>query len=217
MAAEKADSPEPEIPQDLSNEDRLNAAASAAEQAIAAQGMANKLRETAATFTDPKKREKMLTDAYNKEMEAHGNSKKARLLQSGAFQGSVGGAGIGGAVSAGVGTLVGTVVGTVTAIPVTGLGALAGAGVGAIHGPWIKLGNMVKSKNDNNDQKEVEVSPDDEDVVPNPEMLRQRADALAAERAEKGPDSGSAAKGEDVPKSPKKKPRKLKVRSGAQK
>ncbi|KAK7185857.1 hypothetical protein DPSP01_004237 [Paraphaeosphaeria sporulosa] len=215
MAAENADSPEPEIPQGLSDEDRLKEAASAAEQAIAAQGMANKLRETAATFTDPKKREKMLTDAYNKEMEAHGNSKKARLLQSGAFQGSIGGAGIGGAVSAGVGTLVGTVVGTVTAIPVTGLGALAGAGVGAIHGPWIKLGNMAKGKKDDGEQKEVEVSPDDEDVVPNPEVLRQRADALAADRAKQGADSGSTTKENGQP--PKKKPRKLEVRSGAQK
>lgn len=225
MAAEKADSahsPEPEIPQGLSNEDRLNEAAAAAEQAIAAQGMANKLRETAATFTDPKKREKMLMDAYNKEMEAHGNSKKARMLQSGAFQGSIGGAGIGGAVSAGVGTLVGTVVGTVTAIPVTGLGALAGAGVGAIHGPWIKLGNLAKGgkaagEKEGGDQQEVDVSPDDEDVVPNPEVLRQRADALAQERAKQGPDNAAAAQESDASKPPKKKPRKLEVRSGAQK
>ncbi|KAF2439338.1 hypothetical protein P171DRAFT_490046 [Karstenula rhodostoma CBS 690.94] len=220
MAAEKADSahsPEPEIPQGLSDEDRLKEAASAAERAIAAQGMANKLRQTAATFTDPKKREKMLMDAYDKEKEANGNSKKARLLQSGAFQGSLGGAGIGGAVSAGVGTLVGTVVGTVAAIPVTGLGALAGAGVGAIHGPWIKLGDLAKGmkadkkKDGDNDgeQQADEISPDDEDVVPNPEMLRQRADALAQERAKKGPDTGSAANGDDAPKPPKKKPRKL--------
>lgn len=212
MAAKNAASPEPDLPNDLSNQERLKQAASAAEQAIAAQGMANKLRETAATFTDPKKREKMLTDAYNKEKEAHGNSKKARLLQSGAFQGSIGGAGIGGAVSAGVGTLVGTVVGTVTAIPVTGLGALAGAGVGAIHGPWIKLGNIVKGEKDGGgDKKEVEVSPDDEDVVPNPELLRQRADALAAER-EKKTDSGAGAQ-EEVPKPARKKPRKIEVRS----
>ncbi|KAF2274948.1 uncharacterized protein EI97DRAFT_360920, partial [Westerdykella ornata] len=97
------------------------------------------LRETASNIADPRKREKLLRDAYDKEVEAHGASKKARMLASGAFQGGVGGAGIGTAVGAGVGTVVGTLVGGVTAIPTTGLGALVGSGVGAIHGPWIKL------------------------------------------------------------------------------
>ncbi|KAF2652004.1 hypothetical protein K491DRAFT_554678, partial [Lophiostoma macrostomum CBS 122681] len=97
------------------------------------------LRDAATSVTDPKKREKMLRDAYTKEIEAHGSSKKARMLSSGAFQGATGGAGIGGAVSMGVGTVVGTLVGGVTAIPATGLGALVGSGVGAIHGPFIKL------------------------------------------------------------------------------
>ncbi|KAJ4349408.1 uncharacterized protein N0V89_008023 [Didymosphaeria variabile] len=237
MAAEKADSvqsPDVEIPKDLPDEDRLKEAAAAAEKAIAAQGMANKLRETASSFTDPKKREKMLTDAYNKEMEAHGNSKKARMLQSGAFQGTIGGAGIGGAVSAGVGTLVGTVVGGVTAIPVTGLGALAGAGVGAIHGPFIKLGNLAKGvgggdgKKDgkkgekqgekkNGEQQAEEINPDDEDVVPNPQALRQAADALSEERAKTGLESEPSANGGDASKPGKKKPRKIEIRSGGQK
>jgi hypothetical protein len=228
MAAEKADSahtPDPEIPKDLSDEERLKQAAAAAEKALEAQGMANKLRETAATFTDPKKREKMLRDAYNKELEAHGSSKKARVLQSGAFQGSIGGAGIGGAVSAGVGTLVGTVVGGVTAIPVTGLGALAGAGVGAVHGPWIKLGKLAqggkaddKKDGDKDGEKQEDISPDDDDVVPNPDVLRKSADALSKERAKKGEDAAAPAKkGDAADKSAKKKPRKLEVRSGAQK
>ncbi|KAL1610809.1 hypothetical protein SLS60_002480 [Paraconiothyrium brasiliense] len=248
MAADKADSvhsPDVDIPKDLPDEDRLKEAAAAAEKAIAAQGMANKLRETASSFTDPKKREKMLTDAFNKEMEAHGNSKKARMLQSGAFQGSIGGAGIGGAVSAGVGTLVGTVVGGVTAIPVTGLGALAGAGVGAVHGPFIKLGNLAKGaaggdgkkdgkkgekkgekKDEKKDEKKgekkgeqqaEEINPDDEDVVPNPEVLRQAADALSEERAKKGLESEPSANGGDASKPGKKKPRKLEVRSGGKK
>lgn len=226
MATDKADSvhsPDVDIPKDLPDEERLKEAAAAAEKAIAAQGMANKLRETASSFTDPKKREKMLTDAYNKEMEAHGNSKKARLLQSGAFQGTIGGAGIGGAVSAGVGTLVGTVVGGVTAIPVTGLGALAGAGVGAIHGPFIKLGNLAKGATKGDDSKDEkadgeqqaeEISPDDEDVVPNPQALRQAADALADERAKKGLDSEPSTDGKGASKSGKKKPRKIEIRSG---
>ncbi|KAF2641159.1 hypothetical protein P280DRAFT_479591 [Massarina eburnea CBS 473.64] len=118
--------------------------------------MANRLKSAAESLTDPKKREKMMTDAYNKETEAHGNSKKARILSSGAFQGSLGGAGIGGAVSAGVGTLVGTVVGTVTAIPATGIGALAGAGVGAIHGPFIKLGSLASGGGGKGEKKDGE-------------------------------------------------------------
>lgn len=205
---------------------RLKEAASAAENAIAAQSIANKLRETASSFTDPKKREKMLTDAYNKEMEAHGSSKKARMLQSGAFQGSVGGAGIGGAVSAGVGTLVGTVVGGVTAIPMTGLGALTGAGVGVIHGPFIKLGSLAKGgKKEGEDGKEggekegvekeeEEIDPEDEDVVPNPEALRQAADALAEERAKKGLDPEPEGKKGGGENAGKKKPRKIEIRSG---
>ena len=234
-----AASSEPPSPTDLKQQaasapdpDRLKDAAAAAEKAIAAQGMANKLRETASSFTDPKKREKMLTDAYNKEMEAHGNSKKARMLQSGAFQGTVGGAGIGGAVSAGVGTLVGTVVGGVTAIPMTGLGALTGAGVGAIHGPFIKLGNLAKGgskeggdkkgdgeegkeggEKDGEEQGEEEINPENEDVVPNPEALRKAADALAEERKKEGlePEPEEKKGGEAAGK---KKPRKIEIRSG---
>lgn len=230
MAAPKTDSVQDndQIPKDLPDEDRLKQAADAAQKALEAQGMANKLRETAATFTDPKKREKMLNDAYNSEVEAHGLSKKARLLQSGAFQGTVGGAGIGGAVSAGVGTLVGTLVGSVTAIPVTGLGALAGAGVGAVHGPWIKLGSLTgagkggdKKDDENKEKKEgeeadQEISPDDDDAVPNPEALRQAADHLAEQR-EKQKAGDDTTAGHDAPKKEKKKPRKLEVRSGAQK
>ncbi|KAJ4299054.1 hypothetical protein N0V90_004298 [Kalmusia sp. IMI 367209] len=231
MASPKADSvhTEEQIPKDLPDEDRLKEAAAAAEKAIAAQGMANKLRETASTFTDPKKREKMLTDAYNKEKEAHGNSKKARMLQSGAFQGTIGGAGIGGAVSAGVGTLVGTVVGGVTAIPMTGLGALTGAGVGAIHGPFIKLGSLATGGGKKDDKKDgkkdekkegeqpaQEGSPNDEDAVPDPKALRQAADLLAEEREKKGLDSETSGDG-NADAQGKRKPRKIEIRSGGQK
>lgn len=215
-----------EHPQDFPSSDALKQAAAHAEQAIAAQGMANKLRQAASSFTDPAKREKMLTDAYNKELEAHGSSKKARMLQSGAFQGTIGGAGIGGAVSAGLGTVVGTVVGTVTAIPATGLGALVGAGAGAIHGPWIKLGSLGNGGKDKDgkegadaekkdggdaEQKPEEVNPDDEDAVPNPELLRQAADLAAEkERETKGQEGGSG-----EAKQAKKKPRKIEIRSGS--
>ncbi|KAJ4407689.1 hypothetical protein N0V91_003659, partial [Didymella pomorum] len=103
-------------------EDKLQAAAAQAEVALSQYKTASSLREAADAIRDPAKREKYLRDAYNKEIEAHGNSKKARMLQSGAFQGTVGGAGIGAVVAGGLGTVVGTVVGTVTAVPATAVG-----------------------------------------------------------------------------------------------
>lgn len=235
MASNKTDSvhSEDQPPSDLSNEERLKQAAAHAEKAIAAQGMANSLKETAKSLTDPKKREKMLQDAYSKETEAHGNSKKARMLQSGAFQGTMGGAGIGGAVGVGVGTVVGTVVGGLTAIPTTGLGALVGSGVGAIHGPFIKLGNLAtggnkgdEKKDGKNDKKTDEktqgeqngeqVSPDDEDVVPDPKALREAADLLSEERAKQGLDSEAAQTEDSSQSTGRKKPRKIEIRSGRQ-
>ncbi|KAF2746639.1 hypothetical protein M011DRAFT_494819 [Sporormia fimetaria CBS 119925] len=195
--------------------DDLKASADAAEKALKAQGLANKLYKAAATVTDPAKREKFIRDAYDKEVEAHGASKKARMLTSGAFQGGVGGAGIGTAVGAGLGTVVGTVVGTVASIPTTGIGALAGMGVGAAHGPWIKLPPIGKGKDgggekdeggEDGKEEELDIEGDDS-VVPDPNALRQAAEAL--DHAQAKPKSGE--KGEK-PKE-KKKPRKLEVRS----
>jgi len=226
MASPKADSVhEDQPPQKLPDENRLKEAAAAAEKAIAAQNTANSLKSTAMALTDPKKREKMLADAYNKEIEAHGNSKKARMLQSGAFQGTIGGAGIGGAVSAGVGTLVGTVVGGLTAIPATGLGALVGSGVGAIHGPFIKLGSLASGGGKGKDGKgegeeekkdgekgEEQGSPEDDDAVPDPQALRQAADLLAEEKEKQKQSKGNSGEGN----AGKKKPRKIEIRSGKQ-
>jgi len=189
---------------------KLQEAASAAESALAAQKTASSLRSAAATITDPKKREKFLTDAYNKEVEAHGNSKKARVLTSGAFQGGVSGAGIGAAVSAGLGTVVGTVVGTVTAIPVTAVGGLAGVATGAVHGPWIKLGK-IGGKKDGEEGAEVEEAKEgDEDAVPNPEVLRRAAEEVGKVKENGGNDVGEKKDGEQKER---KKPRKLEVRN----
>jgi hypothetical protein len=205
----------------------LKASADAAEKALQASGIAQKLRSTASTITDPKKREKYLRDAYDKEVEAHGNSKKARMLTSGAFQGGVGGAGIGTAVGAGVGTLVGTLVGTVAAIPTTGVGALVGSGVGAAHGPWIKLPPIGGGKKKDEDKKEKSESKeetedksegkgegnvdvdveDDDDVLPNPEALRKAADEVAKRQSQQKEPDKNGQQGE------RKKPRKLEVRS----
>ncbi|PSN66580.1 hypothetical protein BS50DRAFT_493906 [Corynespora cassiicola Philippines] len=220
MATEKPPNPNEKEP--LPDQDRLKEAAVTAQKALDAQNTAQSLRDAAKSITDPKRREKLLRDAYDKEVEAHGNSKKARMLQSGAFQGATGGAGIGGVVGMGVGTVVGTLVGGLTAIPTTGLGALVGSGVGAIHGPWIKLapigGGSDEGGKDGKDAKDGNKDECDtgekgdqevdehEGVVPNPEALRQAADAVAEER-QKQQDGQQENR-------QRKKPRKIEIRSG---
>lgn len=206
-----------------SPESKLQEAASNAEAALAASKQASSLRSVAETIKDPAKREQYLKDAYNKEIEAHGSSKKARILSSGAFQGSVGGGGIGMAVGAGLGTVVGTLVGTVATIPTTAVGTLVGAGVGGVHGPWVKLGKISGvgggdgekeeakhgqgRKNDGEKREEGDERVEEggevleDDVVPDPAALREAADKVAEARR----------RGE-VHKE-KKKPRKLEVRS----
>ncbi|KAK1544653.1 hypothetical protein CPAR01_02155 [Colletotrichum paranaense] len=104
---------------------------------------AQALRERAEATEDPEEKKKILAEAAEHEKKAQGSAKQSKRLQSGVWQGGIGGAGIGAGLGtglgAGVGTLVGAVVGGVTAIPTTGLGLLVGAGTGAIHGPWYKL------------------------------------------------------------------------------
>ena len=124
----------------LTKDERLQQAAQADKAAQSALSMVENLRSKAAAFTDPAKREKMLSEAYDREIEARGLSKKARILKSGTFQGALAGGGIGAGSAMGLGTVVGTLVGGVASIPTTLVGTLVGAGTGAIHGPWIKLG-----------------------------------------------------------------------------
>lgn len=196
--ASKSDSPEA----------KLQEAARNAEAALAASKQASSLRAAAETIKDPTKREKFLKDAYNKEIEAHGNSKKARILSSGAFQGSVGGGGIGMAVGAGLGTVVGTLVGTVATIPTTAVGTLVGAGVGGIHGPWVKLGKIggkgddAKKDGKGRQKGDIEKGEEvlEEDAVPDPQALRE-----AAEKVKEARKNGEQKE--------RKKPRKLEVRN----
>ncbi|KNG46673.1 glycoside hydrolase family 31 protein [Stemphylium lycopersici] len=199
-----------------SPESQLQEAAATAESALESAKTASSLRSAAETIKDPAKREKYLQDAYNKEIEAHGNSKKARVLSSGAFQGSVGGGGIGMAVGAGLGTVVGTLVGTVATIPTTAVGTLVGAGVGGVHGPWVKLGGGKKGEKE---EKETEGNTheekvagemqdkvgDEEEGIPDPEALRRAADEFAQQRRAEGEKSDSETK-------EKRKPRKLEMR-----
>lgn len=198
-----------------SPEDKLRSAAASAESALSSAKTASALRSAAETIRDPAKREKYLQDAYAKEIEAHGNSKKARMLSSGAFQGSMGGGGIGMAVGAGLGTVVGTLVGTVATIPTTAVGTLVGAGVGGVHGPWIKLGDKGDKKGEKGKegqdgeekaegQEEQQVGGEDEGI-PDPEALRNVAGEIERQRREQEGGSGEAKE--------RKKPRKLEVRS----
>ncbi|EFQ87040.1 hypothetical protein CFE70_010265 [Pyrenophora teres f. teres 0-1] len=214
--AAKSDSPE----------DRLREAAASAESALNSAKTASSLRSAADTIKDPAKREKYLQDAYNKEIEAHGNSKKARMLSSGAFQGSIGGGGIGMAVGAGLGTVVGTLVGTVATIPTTAVGTLVGAGVGGVHGPWVKLGGQKKDKGDDKDAEKEDQEGDEDDGeekviengmeeelgdeadrIPDPEALRRAADEVEQQRGIKE-EKGST----DRETKERKKPRKIEVR-----
>src|SRR6186713_1745651 len=141
----------------LSQDERLKQADQASKAAASVQSIVESLKSKATLLTDPKQREKVLSEAFDREMEAKGLTKKARILKSGTFQGAAGGAGIGAATGIGLGTVVGTVVGTVASVPTTALGGLVGAGTGAIHGPWIKLGGGSKKDSDVGEEKIVQV------------------------------------------------------------
>ncbi|KAL1882953.1 hypothetical protein Daus18300_000591 [Diaporthe australafricana] len=114
-------------------------AAEAAKAAARFQDAADALKKQAALVRDPAERERLWQAAYAKEKEAHGESKKARLMASGWGQGTGFGIGISSAVGMGLGNLVGALLSGVVAVP----GSLIGAGVGALHGPWYRFQDAV--------------------------------------------------------------------------
>ena len=200
----------------LPEDERLMQAAQAAKAAASAQGMVDSLKSKAALLTNPEERERVLSEAYDREIEAKGLSKKARILKSGTFQGAIGGAGIGAATGLGLGTLVGTLVGTVASVPTTAVGSLVGAGTGAIHGPWIKLGGGSKKEGGAEEDQVVQVPQEAIDsgavqvdnktgqvTVKDPEALKEAA--AAAEHKIATEDAGN-----------KRKPKKLEIRSNKQ-
>lgn len=168
--------------------ERLTQQVAVLQKAAKAQAAARSLRDRAAKVANPQERERMIKEAYNKEVEANGQSKLAQRMQSGAWQGAAGGGGIGAATGLGVGAVVGTLVGGLLSVPTTGLGGLIGAGVGAIHGPFIKIGGQEKKWED--------AQP--EEVV----------DALEQGQVEQLPDAEAPG-----PSQARKKPRKIEVRS----
>ena len=208
--------------QNLPEKDRLAQAAQASSAASTASSLVDSLRSKAALLTDPKQRQRVLTEAYNHEIEARGLSKKARILSSGTFQGAAGGAGIGAATGVGVGTAVGTLVGTVTSVPTTLVGGLVGAGTGAIKGPWIKFPGGGGDGGKEEEGEEVQVPQEAVDsgavqidegsgqaTVRDPEALKQ---AVAGSGGNAGKEQGRA----DGKNGERKKPKKLEVRSGKQ-
>lgn len=134
-------------------QEEIEKAADAAKAAARLQSTADTLWAQARAVRDPAERERLWRAAYNKEVEAHGQSKKARAMASGWGQGALSGVGISSVVGVGLGNVVGALLSGVVSVP----GSLIGAGVGAAMGPLVKLGGFASggSKEDKkNDEKE---------------------------------------------------------------
>lgn len=193
------------------DEKNLQERISAAQKVVKAQSAADALKEQAKSALNPKERMRYLQQAYEKEIEAHGQSKFAKRLQSGAWQGAAAGGGIGGGIAMGLGTVVGTLVTGVTSIPTVLVGGLVGAGVGAINGPFIKLGLGGGKKN---------TKPmSDEEMRAEAMQEANRLDEAVERGANTIPQPPSAADVDGADSvnggmtGPKRKPRKLEVRS----
>ncbi|KAI7552465.1 hypothetical protein KC316_g14096, partial [Hortaea werneckii] len=150
---------------------------------------ASALKDKAMKCLNPVERKKMLQEAYDKEVEANGQSVWARRMQSGVWQVGGAGAGIGGGLGMGLGAVVGSVVGGVVSLPTTALGGLVGAGVGGITGPIIKL-DQTKAKQVAEREKKKGKSPEEiEKAV--------REEAVAEDQGDQGPNEGTL-EAEDV-------------------
>ena len=135
----------PETNKQTSKEKILAKATEHLKNAEAAQEAASEAQKRADETSSDEEKQHALHEVKELGEKATTELKAAQRLQSGVWQGGVGGAGIGAGVGMGVGTAVGTLVGGVTAIPTTGVGLLAGAGTGALHGPWFKIGKDEKN------------------------------------------------------------------------
>ena len=191
---------------DMPSRDEMMKTIESLQKAQKATSAAVTLRDKAKAMTSSTQREKMLKEAFDKEMEANGHSKMAKRLQSGSWQGFGFGGGIGAATGLGLGSGIGILLGAITAVPATGIGMLVGTGVGAIHGPFVKLGGK--------DGKTEEVPFEDADtgrVVDAMEKERKaRLENGAAEDGECGKaDSGAAGTGDK----PRRKPPKIEIRN----
>lgn len=222
-----------DIPENVEADDKeqLMKALAAQQNATGLFAKASALKDKAEKCLNPKERQRMLQEAYDREIEAHGQSKIARRMQSGVWQGGIGGAGIGGGVGVGLGTVVGTLVGGVVSVPTTALGGLVGMGVGGIHGPFIKLNQkkahdvVDREKAKGKSLEEIEEAVKAEAAVTNDRDGEAEICQAGSETTERklqrqhsGP-SGSRSQGAEVAakrpsEKPRKKPRKLEIRSG---
>jgi hypothetical protein len=198
----------PQVPKDgdMPSRDEMLKTIESLQKAQKAQSTANSLKQKAMAMASSTQREKLLKEAFDKEMEANGHSKMAKRMQSGTWQGLGFGGGIGAASGLGLGAGVGTLLGAILSVPTAGLGMLVGTGVGAIHGPWVKLGG-------GKDGKVEEVPFEDADPA-------RVVDALEAERkAQLGQGAAPSGAASDSPQSTngaekaRRKPPKLEIRS----
>ena len=123
--------------------ERKQEAAKAAEKAQYCRKKAKELTDAAKAAGDPDERQKLLNEALNKEVEAETFGKTAKYLQTGAFQGMLAGTGLGAGIGLWLGTVTGTIVGGATGTVTGGIGAGVGLGIGAIHGPFVKIGDLM--------------------------------------------------------------------------
>ncbi len=186
---------------DMPNRDEMMKTIESLQAAQKASSTAKGLKEKAMAMTSSTQREKLLREAFDKEIEANGHSKMAKRLQSGTWQGLGFGTGIGAAGGLGLGAGLGTVLGAILMVPTAGVGTLVGTGVGAIHGPWVKLGG-------GKDGKAEEMPFEDADPG-------RVVDAMEAERNGRA-QQGTEAKAESTngaEEKPRRKPAKIEIRS----
>lgn len=176
-----------------------------AQAAQKAQSAADVLKSKANDIRDPAKRDQLLQEAFEKEVEANGHSKMAKRLQSGTWQGMGFGGGIGAATGLGLGAGIGTVLGAITAIPFTGLGMLAGSATGAIHGPWVKLGGKEQKFEDADPEEVVDALEQEQNT-----QIQGKPEQPPTAAPEQVPAGGG---NNNADQKPRRKPKKLEVRS----
>ncbi|KAK5070336.1 hypothetical protein LTS08_007715 [Lithohypha guttulata] len=187
-------------PDQMSREDMVKTIENL-QKAQKAQSVANDLKSKAMAMTNSKERERMITEAFDKEVEAHGHSKMAKRLQSGTWQGLGFGGGIGAATGIGTGAVLGTVLGAVTAVPTTLLGGAIGTGVGAIRGPFIKLGGKEQKFEDADPEKVVDA-------------MQEESNSQSRQQPNGGTDKDATGKNNSgAEQKQRKKPKKLEIRS----
>ncbi|KAI6892287.1 hypothetical protein KC318_g201 [Hortaea werneckii] len=172
--------------------DKLMQALAAQQQATGLLQKASALKDKAMKCLNPVERKKMLQEAYDKEVEANGQSVWARRMQSGVWQVGGAGAGIGGGLGMGLGAVVGSVVGGVVSLPTTALGGLVGAGVGGITGPIIKL-DQTKAKQVAEREKKKGKSPEEIEKAVREEAVAEDQ----GDQGDQGPNEGTL-EAEDV-------------------